>query len=72
MYVCLCRGITENTIRQLGREGFVCADELACELGIDEPDCCGRCLKNIGSLVALTQEPSFAQPSPLVELETKS
>ncbi len=53
MYVCLCRGITEGRVKQMGREGVVCPKVLACTLGIDEPGCCGRCLKNIEELVAL-------------------
>jgi bacterioferritin-associated ferredoxin len=55
MYVCLCRGITEGRVRQLGRDGVVCPKALACELGIDEPGCCGRCLNNIGALAALAE-----------------
>ena len=55
MYVCLCRGITEGRVRQLGREGVTCPEALACTLGIDEPGCCGRCLKNIDSLVAIAE-----------------
>jgi bacterioferritin-associated ferredoxin len=53
MYVCLCRGITEGRVKQMGRDGVLCPKVLACALGIDEPGCCGRCLKNIEELVTI-------------------
>lgn len=56
MYICLCRGITESAIRRLGEEGVVCPHALACELGLNEPDCCGRCLKKIEALTAIAQQ----------------
>lgn len=64
MYVCLCRGITEARVRQLGREGVTCPDALACTLGIDDPGCCGRCLKKIDRFVALA-EAELMMPAPL-------
>ena len=56
MYVCLCKGITEAQVRELGREGKCTANELACELGILEKGCCGRCARNIEDFVALAVE----------------
>jgi len=56
MYICLCRGITESAIKRLGEEGVVCPHALACELGLNEPDCCGRCLKKIEALTAIAQQ----------------
>lgn len=55
MYICLCRGISESAIKRLGEEGVLCPNALACELGLNEPDCCGRCLKNIERLTAIAQ-----------------
>lgn len=55
MYICLCRGITESAIKRLREEGVVCPKALACELGLNEPDCCGRCLKRIETLSAIAQ-----------------
>ncbi len=55
MYVCLCRGITEGRVKQLGKDGVACPKALAKALGIDEPGCCGRCLKKIDSLVAMAE-----------------
>ncbi|MEY4705358.1 MAG: hypothetical protein RL042_1563 [Nitrospirota bacterium] len=61
MYICLCRGITESAIRRLGEEGVVCPNILACELGLNEPDCCGRCLKKIETLSAIAQRHVHSQ-----------
>jgi|CXWL01.1.fsa_nt_gi bacterioferritin-associated ferredoxin len=55
MYICLCRGISESAIKRLGEEGVLCPNALARELGLNEPDCCGRCLKNIERLTAIAQ-----------------
>lgn len=55
MYVCLCRGITESRVKQLGRDGVACPRALAKALGIDDPGCCGRCMKKIDRFVALAE-----------------
>ncbi len=56
MYVCLCRGITESRVKQMGREGIVCPKALVCALGIVEPGCCGRSLKTIEELVEIATD----------------
>lgn len=53
MYICLCRGIKESDVQELGRAGLVCPEALAATLGIDEPGCCGRCIQSINELAAL-------------------
>ncbi len=53
MYVCLCKGITESDVRRLGRAGVLHPDSLAAALGINDEGCCGRCARNIETLVAL-------------------
>ena len=53
MYICLCKGITESDVCELGRAGLVCPDALASALGLDQEGCCGRCFKSIGDLAAL-------------------
>ncbi len=53
MYVCLCKGITEADVRELGCGGAWAPELLAATLGIDEESCCGRCARNIQELVAL-------------------
>ena len=60
MYVCVCKGIKESDVRELGRAGITCPRTLASSLGIDDKDnCCGRCIKNVCNLVAIASaEPS--------------
>jgi len=41
MYVCLCKGITDNQIRRAVEEGVGCLPELKSRLGV--ASCCGRC-----------------------------
>lgn len=53
MYICLCKGITESDVRDLGRAGVLCPESLTTALGMDQEDCCGRCARNIEELVAL-------------------
>lgn len=58
MYVCLCKGLTESDVRkvivteQLAEKNET--DRLAQRLGLDDDDCCGRCVKNIRQLMALS------------------
>ncbi len=44
-------GVTESKVRELGRAGFISPDKLA--LGIEDEGVCGRCLRNIDTLVDL-------------------
>ena len=54
MYVCVCKGITESDVENLGRSGVTCPNKLAATLGIDDEDtCCGRCLNHIVELVTI-------------------
>lgn len=55
MYICLCKGITDSHVRNLGRAGVVSPEALAEELGIDRDDCCGRCVARIADLAALAR-----------------
>ena len=51
MYICLCKGIRESDVQALGRSGICSAAELALTLGLEEDGICGRCLRDIESLV---------------------
>jgi len=57
MYVCLCKGLTESDVRQavLSQQlaGKVDADRLTKTLGVDDEDCCGRCMKNVHRLITI-------------------
>lgn len=63
MYVCLCKGITESMVREMGRASLLSPDTVTRELGIDEDDCCGRCLRHIKELVALAANESVTATS---------
>jgi bacterioferritin-associated ferredoxin len=56
MYICLCKGITDSQVRNLGRSGVVSPEALTAELDIDRNDCCGRCVAGIPKLVAIARE----------------
>jgi bacterioferritin-associated ferredoxin len=53
VYICLCKGISEAHIRELGLAGICSPDALAKALGLEEEGVCGRCIRNIEALVAL-------------------
>lgn len=57
MYVCLCKGLTESDVRQavLSQQlaGKVDPDRLTNTLGLDDEDCCGRCVKNVQRLITI-------------------
>lgn len=57
MFVCVCKGIKESEVRELGQAGVTCPKALASSLGIDDEDnCCGRCLNNIDDFVNMATE----------------
>ena len=67
MYICLCKGISESQVRQLGLAGICSPDALARALGLEEEGVCGRCLRNIEALTALaTHEAALRSPSTLL------
>lgn len=49
MYICLCRGITENKIRQAVCEGVSSMRELRACLGVASQ--CGKCSKSARSIL---------------------
>ena len=67
MYVCICRAIREDQVRDLGRRGIVESGQLTGALGLDGPGCCGRCIRSIDRFVELASdtdiEPEHAQVS---------
>lgn len=56
MYVCLCKGITESKLREVGRSCEGCPELLASALGLDDEECCRRCIRNIRGLAAMACE----------------
>jgi len=68
VYICLCKGISESQVRQLGLVGICSPDALARALGLEEEGVCGRWLRNIEALTALaTREAALREPSTLLE-----
>ena len=54
MYVCICKGIRECDLRELGQAGITCPKTIARTLGIDDKEnCCGRCIKKVGQFVKI-------------------
>lgn len=67
MYICICKGIKESDVRNLGKAGVTCPKELACVLELDDKkNCCGRCMKNISKFVELASAQSTEKRSSLV------
>lgn len=57
MYICVCKGITESQVRELGQTGLTCLRALSTSLELDDEDnCCGRCLDNIQEFVAIATD----------------
>jgi bacterioferritin-associated ferredoxin len=53
MYVCLCKGLTESDVKQVGHAGIMTAEALIRVLGLDAEECCGRCALAADELLAL-------------------
>jgi bacterioferritin-associated ferredoxin len=51
--MCLCKGLTEDDIRQSGHRGIITAEDLIEHLGLDDQCCCGRCIRDISQFVEL-------------------
>jgi bacterioferritin-associated ferredoxin len=55
MFVCSCKAITESQIRRMSRGGLP-LPVIARELGLDDEECCGRCLRDLDRLIMLARE----------------
>ncbi len=67
MYICLCKGIKESDVRELGQNGITCPNKLAAALELnDKQNCCGRCIKNISKFVELANEEFSCPASPVM------
>lgn len=75
MYVCLCKGITESDLRAATPAGEAHPQAVIKLLGLDDDDCCGRCVENIDELTALVSEQCLECPlasSRSLQLDTSS
>jgi len=67
MYICICKGIRESDVQELGRAGITCPKKLAATLELnDKKSCCGRCIKNISKFSALAKEGYACSNSPVL------
>ena len=67
MYICICKGIRESDVQELGKAGVTCPRKLAAALELnDKKNCCGRCIKNISKFVALAKEEHLGAQSPVL------
>jgi len=67
MYICICKGIKESDVQELGKKGITCPEKLASSLELDDKkNCCGRCIKNISKFVALAEEEFSYSNSPVL------
>jgi bacterioferritin-associated ferredoxin len=64
VYICLCKGISESQVRELGLAGICSADALVATLGLEEEGVCGRCRRNIEALVALATREATVRGQP--------
>jgi bacterioferritin-associated ferredoxin len=53
MYVCLCKGLTEADIQRAAQSGMPDSDSLTRTLGLEDEDCCGRCIRDIHQLMSI-------------------
>lgn len=56
MYLCLCKGLTEEDVERAGRAGCVTAEDLLVALDLEDTLCCGRCARDIDRFVAVAEE----------------
>ncbi len=67
MFICICKGIKESDVRELGQAGVTCPIKLADALELnDKRQCCGRCIKKISKFVALAKEETSCRHTPMV------
>jgi bacterioferritin-associated ferredoxin len=54
VYVCLCKGVTTREVERCLLAGHTTAEALAAALGFHDADACGRCAREVGSLLPVT------------------
>ena len=56
MYACICRAIPEAAVRRAGHAGVTAPDDLIVLFRLDDPSCCGRCIRRIDAIAALAAD----------------
>ena len=64
MYICLCRAVSDEEIKQAIRSGAHCTDALESELGVSTQ--CGKCKPDVKALLqqTLLEDPTLL-PTPI-------
>ncbi|EMP54086.1 bacterioferritin-associated ferredoxin [Marinobacter koreensis] len=57
MYVCLCHGVTDRTIREAAENGVSSMRQLGKELGVGTQ--CGRCASTARQILRESQTPDY-------------
>ena len=55
MYLCLCKGLTESDVQRVC-QSQANPDSLVSTLGLDDEDCCGRCVRNIEEFLSVSSK----------------
>jgi bacterioferritin-associated ferredoxin len=75
MYVCLCKGLAESDIHRAAQCAGAHPEGLIEALGLEDDDCCGRCVENIRELVTIASTRCLQCPLssvPADRLDTQS
>ncbi len=60
MYVCLCMGVTSETVRDAVANGAATSKQVATACGAGTA--CGRCRRTVRAIIASEGEPSSSKP----------
>jgi bacterioferritin-associated ferredoxin len=55
MYMCMCKGLKESHVEEVGRLGITSPEGLIAALELDDGNCCGRCAHRIDAYVAVAK-----------------
>jgi bacterioferritin-associated ferredoxin len=68
VYVCLCKGLKESDVQRAARAGNTSPESLIGALGLRDPMCCGRCAREVDTLVRLAVSTTCTPPRQLDEI----
>ncbi|QSP95844.1 bacterioferritin-associated ferredoxin [Marinobacter salinisoli] len=64
MYVCLCQGVTDRSIREAAENGVTSMRELGEELGVARQ--CGRCASTARQILRESRSPEYTAMADLL------
>jgi bacterioferritin-associated ferredoxin len=62
VYLCICKAITEARVRRLAASGVRTPEAMVAALRLDDPDCCGRCRRDVRRFMLVCDE-TLAPPA---------